>query len=766
MHSNQVSDLVDFMDLNAQVNVVSSDGVVQLEKDREAARQYFLQHVNPNTVYFADLEEKLEYLFENDFYDRALFEKYSIYFVKELFKRAYAYKHRFASLAGAMKFYAQYAAKTYNGDRYLERYEDRLATTALYLAQGDESLAMRYLDEMITGRFQPATPTFSNAGKAHGGLPVSCYLLDVQDNLESLGRVQNSCMSLSKLGGGVAVNLTNIRATGDPIQRHHNKASGVVPFMKLLEDTFSWIDQLGTRPGAGAVYISIHHPDVLQVLDTKRENADEKIRIKTLSVGLVVTDLLFEAAKKNQDIYQFSPYDVMNVYGKSMSQISITEHYQEMIDNPNIRKTTVSARRLLQEIAAAQFESGYPYLLFEDSANRANNTPNIGRIAMSNLCSEILEPQTPSTFNPDFSYDHVGLDISCNLGSINIARIMENGEHFGDTINTAVRALTSVSEHTHIPSVPSVDRGNHSSHAIGLGAMNLHGFLGAHEIEYGSFEALDFVNLYFSTVLFHAISASCEIAKEKDESFYGFEGSRFDTGEFFEPFLHARFSVEDEDLGGHDLFPKTQKVKDLLYKARLAIPTRDDWENLYANVATYGMYNRNLIAVAPTGSIAMVNGATKSIHPVDQPIYVHKEKLIGRVYWPSAEMTAENAKYFQSAFNLGFDKVIETYNTAAPYVDQGLSLTLFAKKRVDGEGNQSSEVTTRDVNRAQILAWNGSDTFHGKDTPDAESGWDAKRRKRLGAVSKTMYYIRFQQEAIDGTAIENANDAICESCVI
>ena len=142
--------------------------------------------------------------------------------------------------------------------------------------------------------------------------------------------------------------------------------------MKVLEDTFSWIDQLGSRPGSGAVYVSVHHPDVMSVLDSKRENADEKIRIKTLSVGLVVTDILFEAARKGEDIYQFSPYDVEREYGKSMSQVSITDNYEDLINNPNIRKTTISARKLLQTIAELQFESGYPYLMFEDNANRQN----------------------------------------------------------------------------------------------------------------------------------------------------------------------------------------------------------------------------------------------------------------------------------------------------------------------------------------------------------------------------------------------------------
>ena len=746
-----------YIDLNADVNTPGEEWEIQFSKDKEAARQYFLKVINPNTVYFHDLEEKLEYLFEDNYYDKDMFDQYDFDFVKNLYKRAYSYKFRFPTFVGAMKFYTQYAMKNHEENRYLERYEDRVTAVALYLAQGNEEMATKYLDEMMTSRMQPATPTFINAGKAHGGLPISCYLIDVQDNLESIGRAEISSMALSKMGGGVGINLTNIRASGDPIQKFHNKASGLIPFMKVLENTFSWIDQLGARPGSGAVYVSVHHPDVMSVLDSKRENADEKIRIKTLSIGLVVTDILFEAAKRGEDIYQFSPYDVEREYGKSMSQVSITDNYDDLINNPNIKKTKISARKLLQTIAELQFESGYPYLMFEDNANRQNNAPNVGRIAMSNLCSEILQPQVPSTFNKDFSYKQVGMDISCNLASINIARIMENGKNFGDTINTTVRALTSVSDKADIESVPSIDNGNKNSHAIGVGAMNLHGFLGKNFIKYGSFEALDFVNIYFSTVLFYAIQASNEIARERGETFYGFEGSRFNDGTFFEPFINARFDIQDEDLGGHDLFVKTQKVKDVLGKYDFSIPQRKDWEELKESVEKYGLYNRNLIAVAPTGSISMVNGSTMSIHPAAAPILARKEKILGRVYWPAPEMTNENKDYFQSAFNLGSTAVIETYNAAAPYVDQGLSLTLYFN---------ADEATTKDLNKAYILAWNGSKTFHGRDTEDAECTWDANRRKRLGAVSKSVYYTRVQQKALIGTEVDNMSDIICESCQV
>ena len=290
----------------------------------------------------------------------------------------------------------------------------------LYLARGDEELAKHLVDEIMTGRFQPATPTFLNAGKKARGELVSCFLLRIEDNMESIARGINSALQLSKRGGGVALSLTNLREAGAPIKKIENQSSGVVPVMKLLEDSFSYANQLGARQGAGAVYLNAHHPDIMEFLDTKRENADEKIRIKSLSLGVVIPDITFHLARNKEPMYLFSPYDIERVYGKPMSDISITEHYREMVEDGRIRKKKIDARRFFQTLAEIQFESGYPYIVYEDTVNRAN--PIKGRISMSNLCSEILQVSEKSEFNEDLTYEQVGKDISCNLASLNIAK--------------------------------------------------------------------------------------------------------------------------------------------------------------------------------------------------------------------------------------------------------------------------------------------------------------------------------------------------------
>ena len=232
----------------------------------------------------------------------------------------------------------------------------------------------------------------------------------------------------------------------------------------------------------------------------------------------MIPDITFELAKKNEDMYLFSPYDVERVYGVPFADISVTEKYYEMVDDARIRKTKIKAREFFQTLAELQFESGYPYIMYEDTVNRAN--PIEGKITHSNLCSEILQVSTPSVFNDDLSYAKVGKDISCNLGSMNIAKTMDSPD-FAQTIEVAIRALTAVSDQTHIWSVPSIEQGNNDSHAIGLGQMNLHGYLARERIFYGSEEGIDFTNIYFYTVLYHALRASNRIAIERGTHFQG-----------------------------------------------------------------------------------------------------------------------------------------------------------------------------------------------------------------------------------------------------
>ncbi|HDS9455406.1 TPA: class 1b ribonucleoside-diphosphate reductase subunit alpha [Enterobacter asburiae] len=700
----------DYHALNAMLNLYDSQGRIQFDKDSEAVDAFFAAHVRPNNVTFASQNERLDYLVNEGYYEERVLARYDRPFVVRLFERAHASGFRFQTFLGAWKYYTSYTLKTFDGKRYLESFEDRTVMVALTLAQGDEALAEQLTDEILSGRFQPATPTFLNCGKAQRGELVSCFLLRIEDNMESIGRAVNSALQLSKRGGGVAFLLSNLREAGAPIKRIENQSSGVIPVMKMLEDAFSYANQLGARQGAGAVYLHAHHPDILRFLDTKRENADEKIRIKTLSLGVVIPDITFKLAKENAEMALFSPYDIERIYGKAFGDVAISELYDELVADDRIRKKTINARDFFQTLAEIQFESGYPYIMYEDTVNRAN--PIAGRINMSNLCSEILQVNSASTYDENLDYADIGKDISCNLGSLNIAHTMDSPD-FGRTVETAIRGLTAVSDMSHIRSVPSIEAGNAASHAIGLGQMNLHGYLAREGIAYGSPEGLDFTNLYFYTITWHALHTSMMLARERSQRFAGFEHSRYASGEYFSQYLEG------------DWQPKTARVRELFARAGIVLPTREMWQQLRDDVMRYGIYNQNLQAVPPTGSISYINHATSSIHPIVSKIEIRKEGKTGRVYYPAPFMTNENLALYQDAYEIGPEKIIDTYAEATKHVDQGLSLTLFFP----------DTATTRDINRAQIYAW----------------------KKGI----KTLYYIRLRQLALEGTEIEG-----CVSCAL
>lgn len=700
----------DYHALNAMLNLYDRQGRIQFGKDREAVDAFFAAHVRPNSVTFASQNERLDYVIKEGYYDARVLSRYQRPFVVKLFERAHASGFRFQTFLGAWKYYTSYTLKTFDGKRYLESFEDRVVMVALTLAQGDEALAQRLSDEILSGRFQPATPTFLNCGKAQRGELVSCFLLRIEDNMESIGRAVNSALQLSKRGGGVAFLLSNLREAGAPIKRIENQSSGVIPVMKMLEDAFSYANQLGARQGAGAVYLHAHHPDILRFLDTKRENADEKIRIKTLSLGVVIPDITFRLAKENAEMALFSPYDIERIYGKAFGDVAISERYDELVADDRIRKKYINARDFFQRLAEIQFESGYPYIMYEDTVNRAN--PIAGRINMSNLCSEILQVNSASTYDENLDYAEIGKDISCNLGSLNIAHTMDSPD-FGRTVETAIRGLTAVSDMSHIRSVPSIEAGNAASHAIGLGQMNLHGYLAREGIAYGSPEALDFTNLYFYTITWHALHTSMMLARERSQRFAGFEHSRYASGEYFSQYLEG------------DWQPKTARVRELFARAGIVLPTREMWQQLRDDVMRYGIYNQNLQAVPPTGSISYINHATSSIHPIVSKIEIRKEGKTGRVYYPAPFMTNENLALYQDAYEIGPEKIIDTYAEATKHVDQGLSLTLFFP----------DTATTRDINKAQIYAW----------------------KKGI----KTLYYIRLRQLALEGTEIEG-----CVSCAL
>ncbi len=361
----------------------------------------------------------------------------------------------------AFKFYNDYALKTNDKKKILERYEDRISVVALFFAKGDVEKAKQFVETMINQEYQPSTPTFLNAGRKRRGELVSCFLLEVNDSLNDISRAIDISMQLSKLGGGVSLNLSKLRAKGEAIKDVENATKGVVGVMKLLDNAFRYADQMGQRQGSGSAYLNIFHSDINDFLDTRKISADEDVRVKTLSIGVVIPDKFIELAREDKDAYVFYPHTVYKQYGEFLDEMDMNEMYDRLVENPHVRKEKNQPRKLLEKLAILRSESGYPYIMFSDNVNNVHALNHISKVKFSNLCSEVLQASQVSTYADYGQEDEIGLDISCNLGSINILNVMNN-KSIEQTVRLATDSLTHVSETTNISNAPAVKKSKQS----------------------------------------------------------------------------------------------------------------------------------------------------------------------------------------------------------------------------------------------------------------------------------------------------------------
>lgn len=662
--------------LNNQI--VDEDGKIKdVSKDKEAAHSYFINHVNKKTRFYHSLEEKLDYLTENNYIEKEFLEKYTPEQIRKVFDYAYAQKFRFPTYMGAFKFYNDYALKSRDHSEFLERYEDRLSFIALYHADGNIDKAMELIERLIKQDFTPATPTLLNTGKAKRGEFVSCFLLEVNDSLNDIARASEFSMQLSKLGGGVSLHLSNLRAKGETIKGHPNAAKGVVGVAKLLDNAFRYADQMGQRQGAGAAYLNIFHPDIEDFIYTKKLNADDDIRIKTLSLGVVIPDLFLELAKEDKDMYLFYPKTVYDEYGVPFGDLAIhiDKYYDAWVENPRVRKKKVNPRKLLEMIAQVQGESGYPYIMYADNVN--DNNPLNRDVKFSNLCTEILQPSEVSTYS-DYDkrdMDIVGQDISCNLASGHMTNMMNN-KSIKETVFAAMDIMNSVSEKTDLTYIPGVAKANRLMRSVGFGIMGHHGYIAENKIHYGSKEDLELIDVFFNIVNYWSLVHSMNKAKESGQKFHGFEISDYADGSYF------------ENRG--EIKPTLEKVVNLF--DGIYIPTDEDWQTLKKDVMEFGLYNSNRLAVAPNGSIGYVMSATPSITPVKQLV---EERTYGnsKTYFP-APAIQNNAFMYQTAYDMNKYKIIDVIATAQKHVDQGISFELCI----------NSNLTTRDLQKLYLYA--------------------------------------------------------------
>ncbi|KZE39013.1 ribonucleotide-diphosphate reductase subunit alpha [Bhargavaea cecembensis] len=504
-----------------------------------------------------------------------------------------------------------------------------------------------------------ATPTLANAGKPHGQLS-SCFIDTVDDSLQGIYDSNTDIANLSKYGGGIGVYMGKVRSRGAAIRGFKGASSGVLPWIKQLNNTAVSVDQLGQRQGAVAVYLDVWHKDILTFLDLKLNNGDERLRAHDIFTGVCLPDLFMEQVEARGDWHLFDPHEVRTVMGWSLEDFydesfgsgSFRERYAECVAHPEIHSETVPAIDIMKRIMRSQLETGVPFMFYRDEVNRMNPNKHEGLIYSSNLCSEIAQNMSATTASQEVLEDGVivsrrtpGDFVVCNLSSINLGKAVPAGV-LGRLIDIQVRMLDNVIDLNQIP-VLQAQETNRRYRGIGLGTFGWHHLLAQNNIQWESEEAVEFADKLYEDIAYHTIRASAKLAGEKG-AYPLCSGSDWQTGTYF------------ERRG---------------YKG-------DRWESLREEVGRNGVRNGYMMAVAPNSSTSVIAGSTASIDPVFKPFY-HEEKKDYKlpVVAPDLDHRTYDV-YRRSAYIVDQRWSVRQNAARQRHIDQSISFNLYVPNTI------------------------------------------------------------------------------------
>ena len=616
---------------------------------------------------------------------------------------------------GVKTLYDRYLIKDRNSDP-IELPQHMFMAIAMFLAQREENKeewAIKFYDMISKFEVMLATPTLSNARTPRHQLS-SCYIGSTPDNIEGIFDSYKEMALLSKFGGGIGWDWTNVRSMGSYIDGHKNAAGGTIPFLKITNDIAVAVDQLGTRKGAIAVYMEPWHIDINDFLDLKKNSGEERRRAHDLFPALWINDLFMRRVQEDGIWTLFDPYDCKEL--TMLHGEEFNKKYEEFEKDENIMKEKVKAKNLWKKILTSYFESGSPFLCFKDNANRANPNSHSGVIRSSNLCTEIFQNTNPNHYKIKFIFEN-GESISyeeeeiikvdsglekpakkvtaldaiggreiymvekekidgdtavCNLASVNLSRV-NTKEDIDRIVPVAIRALDNVIDLNFYP-LEKVKRTNMKTRAIGLGVMGEAQMLAQKAITWGSQEHFDKIDEIMEAVSFNAISSSSDIALEKG-SYPEYKGSKWSQG--IMPMDHANAEVKKlVDRGG--LFASAY-----------------EWDELRVKVKKQGMRNGYLMAIAPTSSISILTGTTQAIEPVFKRKW-YEENLSGLIPVVVPELSPDTWAYYTPAYDLNQTVLIKAAAIRQKWLDQGQSLNIFITL---------DKASGKYLNEIYMLAW-------------------------------------------------------------
>lgn len=573
----------------------------------------------------------------------------------------------------------RYLAKDYEGNLH-ELPQERFLVIAMALMQNEPmgnrlELVKEAYWAMSNLYMTVATPTLSNAGKSFGQLS-SCFIDTVDDSLDSIYLNNWDIARLSKDGGGLGVYYGKVRALGSDIKKFKGNSSGVIPWIRLVNDTAVSVDQLGQRQGAVAVYLDVFHKDIMNgFLDLKTNNGDERRKAHDIFTGVTIPDLFMKKLQETDDNGRsvgewntFCPHQVKQVMGwkdgtgaslgledfyDDTDRAYFTEKYEEAVSNPLLPRKTYRAMDIMARIMVSQLETGTPYMFYRDEVNRQNPNKHLrGRgltsIYCSNLCTEIMQNMSATTIVKEYTDEEGNLVmirkpgdfVVCNLSSINLPRAVK-ADVLERLIPIQMRMLDNVIDLNTI-TVGQADATNKKYRAVGLGTFGWHHLLALEGIHWETDEAVDYADGLYEKIAFHSIRSSMELSKEKG-SYREFAGSEWQTGEYF-----SRKGYKGER-----------------------------WKELQKEIAEHGVRNGWMMAVAPNSSTAKIGGSTDGIDPLYAVEYAEEKKNF-KFKVAAPDLDHKTYDYYRRARHVLDQKWSIRQNAARQrHIDQAISFNLY-----------------------------------------------------------------------------------------
>lgn len=576
-------------------------------------------------------------------------------------------------------------------DRYFIHHNDRRIETpqifwmrvAMGLAVGEKEQknerAIEFYNILSQFLFVSSTPTLFNSGTLHSQLS-SCYLSTVMDDLSHIFKVVSDDAQLSKWAGGIGNDWSNVRATGTTIKGTNGKSQGVIPFLKVANDTAVAVNQGGKRKGAMCAYLETWHLDIEDFLELRKNTGDERRRTHDMNTANWIPDLFMKRVTNNETWTLFSPSDVPDLhdlYGEAFEKKYL--EYEKKVDAGKIKLfKKVEALQLWRKMLSMLFETGHPWLTFKDPSNIRSPQDHTGVVHSSNLCTEILL---------NTSKEETAV---CNLGSINLTlHCTEKGideKKLSATIRTAVRMLDNVIDINFYPTAEA-QNANLKHRPIGLGIMGFQDCLYMQHISYADHAAVIFADTSMELISYYAILSSSELAKERG-TYPSYKGSKWDR----ELLPSDTIDLLEKERGGYVEMDKSGKL---------------DWRPVRESIKKHGMRNSNTMAIAPTATISNITGVTQSIEPMYKHLFV-KSNLSGEFTIPNTFLVGElktlglwdremldDLKYFDgsiaeieripeeikriylTAFEIDPEWLIECASRRQKWIDMGQSLNLY-----------------------------------------------------------------------------------------